>query len=445
MVNLVMSKNEQNNIESVTRLLQKISLQQGEKRADRKRLGSYIDTTKQSRWTSIIQLAQSAFVRTAFAAAAVVFAVGGLTYTAQDSLPGSPLYVVKTNINEPFTSFMAWSNLREAETESTLAARRISELQELLNSNNITASTSADLLSRISNHTRLARQEIAELEMSSDKKDQQADELRSRLQALLAVQGQEMQKFLQSATASTTTESRIAKQAGEKLTELALTTTDEKTTTTMKVDNLSASAQAVLGLLQVTVRQMETSYGAYLQHNNPNETPPPSGLVSAAYDLESGVVHIETKEYSSAVADLEAALDNLKHHASSRSHITMEATTTEVATNTDNNEWASSSQEAANSQRQPVGLPTRQALHNQTIKDAIAAGQAQLHKYSFDTTDQNKNSTSTEATTPPSSTSSATITEKANQNRSTTTQKDGLNTATSSSASSSDTNDESAM
>jgi len=428
-----------NNLQSIRRLLQKIGLQSSEKQATRNQLESHVNSNQPARLVDVQRFVRFSFSRVAVGVAILFFMIGGITYAAQDSLPGSPLYVVKTSVNEPLMSAMAWSDSEKAQTESMLAARRISELQELLNANNLTTSTSENLLSRISDRTRAARREIAQLEMSAATKDKKAQELRSRLQALLAVEGEKMQNRPDMSTTSSSS-GKIAKRAGTMLTELAQKH-DSRQSTTKRDVGLSSGGQAVINLLRVTTRQMEKSYGAYRQFNDPKKTPPPSELVSAAYALESGVAHVNKKQHSQALDDLEETLDNLRAHASDHSHVTIQTSSTDTAVevvsstgtaevtddNTDDDTQAS------------AGLPTRQALHNQTIRGAIRKANDVLAQFSFrkkDSSSRPDQSTSTQA----AATSSATTQSATSTQPESTTEK---NASDETSATSS--NDESAM
>ncbi|PSO45695.1 MAG: hypothetical protein BRC25_01335 [Parcubacteria group bacterium SW_6_46_9] len=433
--------NFDNNLQSVCRLLQKIGLRSSEKRADRSQLAAYIDTHKSFQWVGITRVIRRSFGRVALGAAAVCLMVGGLTYAAQDSLPGSPLYTVKTHINEPVMTTLAWSDSREAQTESTLAARRISELQELLNSNKLTTSTSENLLSRVADHTQAARREIAQLEMSAATKDDKAQELRSRLQALLAVEGEKMQNRLDMATTSSSS-GKIAERAGKMLTELAHQHASQQPTTTKRATGLSSGGQAVINLLRVTTRQMKKSYGAYRQFNDPQKTPPPSELVSAAYTLESSLEHVNKKQHSQALDDLEETLDNLRAHASGRSHVTIQTSSKDVAVEVTSSTGTAeiTDDDTVSDTQASAGLPTRQALHNQTIQEAIRKANDVLAQFSFhniDSTSSPDQSTSTQATT----TSSATTTQSATSTHPDSTTETSVSHGTSSTS----TNDESAM
>jgi hypothetical protein len=251
--------------------------------------------------------------------------------------------------------------------------------------------------------------------MSAATKNDKAQELRSRLQALLAVEGEKMQNRPDMATTSSSS-GKIAKRAGEMLTELAHQHASQQPTTTKRATGLSSGGQAVINLLRVTTRQMEASYGAYRQFNDPKQTPPPSELVSAAYALESSLAHVNKKQHSQALDDLEETLDNLRAHASGRSHVTIQTHPTDTAVevvsstgtaevtddNTDDDTAAS------------AGLPTRQALHNKTIQGAIGKANDMLAQFSFhniNSTSSPDQSTSTQATTTSSATTqSATAT-----------------------------------
>lgn len=70
---------------------------------------------------------------------------GGVSIAAQSALPGSPLYAVKIDVNEPVMSALSFTDKGKAAFEAERAGRRLSEAEQLAT----TASVSADVTLQI--------------------------------------------------------------------------------------------------------------------------------------------------------------------------------------------------------------------------------------------------------------------------------------------------------
>lgn len=389
-------KHQDNHIpESARSALKSISLTADEKRTMRQDLRSTITAAEQSTpnqqptgWAQYLHQLLYGLGQTAVGVAVVLFMVGGLTYAAEDSLPGSPLYAVKTHINEAFINITAIGDSKTAQTQSRLAARRINELQTLINNDRLTTTTSEQLLLDIVEHTQIARENIASLESAGERKRQQANRLRSQLTALLAAESKTLQSAAHSSAASSS-KGRLVHDAARKLTTIARESAGSSTTNV--ADGLTQSA--LVDLLSLGVERLDGVYRQYQDRHNMSETPPPQELVTAAHDLETAVTRIQSGDYTAGVRKLETLFKQTQRARRVLSVSTTSAASSTPATTTDPQAatiiagTASSSQEAVqtadtattSNQQMTVTdkdtktapVPSKQNLHNNTIQEAL--------------------------------------------------------------------------
>lgn len=76
---------------------------------------------------------------------ALIVAGGGISYEAQQALPGEPLYIVKTDINEPVMAFISGGGEARVHVLEEQAAERLTESEQLANVGFLDAHTKAEL------------------------------------------------------------------------------------------------------------------------------------------------------------------------------------------------------------------------------------------------------------------------------------------------------------
>ena len=97
------------------------------------------------------------FARVAVAGVLVlVLAGGGTAYAAQGALPGSPLYAVKINVNEPVKVALAAGPRAKAAAEESIAQTRVEEAQALEVQGRLDATTSEELEQDFNKHAAAA-------------------------------------------------------------------------------------------------------------------------------------------------------------------------------------------------------------------------------------------------------------------------------------------------
>ena len=101
------------------------------------------------------------------------FLVGAVAYMAQESMPGDPLYGVKTRITEPSVALLKVSTESRIAYRKTLMERRLHELGTLSHDNATTSEETLGVVSaRIGAHTTDTLSLLADSKLSSESKIQ---------------------------------------------------------------------------------------------------------------------------------------------------------------------------------------------------------------------------------------------------------------------------------
>lgn len=127
-----------------------------------------------------------------FASAAVAFvaiAGTGTAYAAGNSLPGEPLYGFKINLEEPIQGAFALSAEAQATWNAQLAARRLSEAEQLAVKNQLTPAAASAVTSGLDQATENFDANVAELATSSSNAATAAN-LESNMEATLTANTQ---------------------------------------------------------------------------------------------------------------------------------------------------------------------------------------------------------------------------------------------------------------
>ncbi len=80
----------------------------------------------------------------------------GVTYAAQDSLPGQPLYAIKVDVTEPIQTALITAPVAKAQWQNTLAARRLAEASTLAARGDLATSTQQYLADAVATHVQLS-------------------------------------------------------------------------------------------------------------------------------------------------------------------------------------------------------------------------------------------------------------------------------------------------
>lgn len=89
---------------------------------------------------------------------------GGASLAAQSSLPGSPLYPVKVNLNENMAALLSFGAEGDAAISAEHALNRLEEAEELAVSGALSAEARADIQAHFEAHAATFEEKIARLE-----------------------------------------------------------------------------------------------------------------------------------------------------------------------------------------------------------------------------------------------------------------------------------------
>ena len=87
----------------------------------------------------------------------------GVSYAAENTLPGQPLYGVKVAIVEPIQGALITTTAGQANWQNELTERRLTEASTLAAQNNLSSSTQEYLAEAVSTHVALAQEDAASL------------------------------------------------------------------------------------------------------------------------------------------------------------------------------------------------------------------------------------------------------------------------------------------
>ena len=108
---------------------------------------------------------------------------GGVSFTAEQALPGDMLYGVKTAVNENVRSTIAVGTEADAKWEAQLAERRLAEAEKLSAEGKLDAEVGADLSAQFQSHAESALTMASELRANG--KTQAAAEVESDVDAAI--------------------------------------------------------------------------------------------------------------------------------------------------------------------------------------------------------------------------------------------------------------------
>jgi hypothetical protein len=113
----------------------------------------------------------------------VLVGTTGVTYASQDALPGDALYPVKVSLVEPIQGALITSPVAQANWQTELTSRRLSEAATLATEDKLSTSTQAYLADAVSEHVKNAEAEASKL--SSSGNSNAAVQVRANLEANL--------------------------------------------------------------------------------------------------------------------------------------------------------------------------------------------------------------------------------------------------------------------
>lgn len=89
---------------------------------------------------------------------------GGVSYAAQGSLPGDPLYPIKVDVNEPVAGLFQFGAQAQAQWNAQLAQTRLQEAEQLAAQNKLTPQLQVQVATRLQDAVAAAQNNIAQLQ-----------------------------------------------------------------------------------------------------------------------------------------------------------------------------------------------------------------------------------------------------------------------------------------
>jgi hypothetical protein len=221
-----MSKQD-NTIEDLLQPLRKVTLDRDKKAAIRSNLKKHIEkhTAQPSPWVSFASPVLTV-------AATFLLLATGIGYSAEQARPGDALYPIKTNINEKVFKDVL-QNKSFPEEQAELTDRRINELESLAKDNQLTASTSKDLLATIETYTKKA------IDWSQKRTTSTLSE-RKQIASLLTEKSHELEKLADREVVQAST----TNQAAKKLDNLAASIHTSSTTSAPTTESATTSSSS---------------------------------------------------------------------------------------------------------------------------------------------------------------------------------------------------------
>lgn len=133
-------------------------------------------------FTSILSLIRNPMIASLLIALTLI-ASGGISYAAENSLPGDTLYPVKLHINEEVRSALAVNDKDQAEWDAQRAERRLSEAATLAAKGQLKADAQTQIASNFENFAGRVSERVQKLEDAGE--TEKAAEVSSRFEAAL--------------------------------------------------------------------------------------------------------------------------------------------------------------------------------------------------------------------------------------------------------------------
>lgn len=136
----------------------------------------------------------------------VVILGGGVSFAAENTLPGDLLYPVKVNVNEEVLGSLTFGVKAKTEWEANLATRRLEEAEQLTVSGKMNEEIQASIEARFEEHSKKVNEGIDQVESESDITE--AAEINSKFEMLLSAHEKILRKLGDEASADVQSRSR---------------------------------------------------------------------------------------------------------------------------------------------------------------------------------------------------------------------------------------------
>lgn len=198
---------------------------------------------------------------------AASLAFGGVSFAAEQALPGDALYTVKVDVNEEVRSALTVSPKAKAEWEARRVERRMEEAEQLAAKAKLDAGARADLEQRLAVHTGRVNKQVDTMETDND--FESASDLSSRLEGSLAAHHDILVRIGSTVEADIKSELDALETTLDNHTAVAgeARAKDERSFTSRSDDRLKNSAQAKM---EVTGRLIAETHDVLAGETNGN-------------------------------------------------------------------------------------------------------------------------------------------------------------------------------
>lgn len=228
----------------------------------------------------------------------------GTAFAAQSALPGEPLYGVKVNIEEPIVGALATSPQAKANWSADLAARRLSEAEQLAVQNKLTPAAATTVASGFDQAAENFDVSVAQLATSSNNATAVAT-LASNMEASIAANTQVLSEIANAVPDSASALKPILASAEERTASLnSARTALDMTAAQTNSEQVKIAAQTALG-------NAESQISEAVSNSQSDSSSTSSATVlqvqEAQQQLDSGQQNLNQGNYGVALESLQAA------------------------------------------------------------------------------------------------------------------------------------------
>jgi len=296
---------------------QKIGLTFDEREAMRARLLSSIAHSEREvlspyspffYWRQVSMYVKPQYVSMALLA---VLLVGGISAAAEKSLPGEPLYQVKTSVNENVLGLFAFTPQSKAQLHTELAVRRLEEVEKLAIAGKLDATTTAAAEIKIDTNLAVIKDSVKQLE--SDNNSAAAADTSSKAESTLKVH----EAILDTLAVGNRSVQDVATKVGIQATALSLDRAgidSRSASTTLSIDVLLTQkkvAEDTIALVQANITASTTAPAVVITTTDivPEERNDTVALVNIATSTSAINAEAKLKEASDVLTEGSAKLD----------------------------------------------------------------------------------------------------------------------------------------
>ena len=247
-------------------------------------------------WQSVSMYVKPQYVSVALL---VILIGGGVSFAAENALPGEPLYQVKTSVNENVLGLFAFTPQSKAQLHTELVVRRLEEVEKLAIAGKLDATTTAQAEVKIDSNLAVIKDSVKQLENSNN--SAAAADTSSKAESSLKVHEAILDTLASSTTAVNSAVQDMAKNVNIQATALSLDRAgidSRSSSSTLSINALitqQSVAQDAIGSVQDEVNASTTGT------STPKSVITAKAKLAEAFDiLKQGGEKFNAKDYGEA-------------------------------------------------------------------------------------------------------------------------------------------------